>query len=88
MLLHTNINWKAALNWQIFENLPNTSEPQWLEHLCDHRNLFDMGSSGHFELTIAPGHETNSDNLESLLDLLYNNGMLSLLIRIASMRRF
>ena len=37
---------------------------------------------------MAPGEETNGVNLGSLLDLLYNTDMLSVLIRIASMRRF
>ena len=33
-----------------------------------------------------PGQEANSDNLEiCVFDFLYNNGMLSVLIRIASM---
>ena len=35
-----------------------------------------------------PGQEANGDNLGSIFDLLYNCGMLSVLIRIASMRRF
>ena len=37
---------------------------------------------------MAPGQETNGDNLKSLFYLRYNNGMLSALIRIASMGRF
>ena len=37
---------------------------------------------------MAPGQKANGDNLGSLLDLLYITGMLSVLIRIASMRRF
>ena len=34
-----------------------------------------------------PGQEANDDNLGHF-ELLYSNGMLSVLIRIASMRRF
>ena len=39
---------------------------------------------------MAPDPEANGDNLRirSIFDLLYNNGMLCVLIRIASMRRF
>ena len=37
---------------------------------------------------MVPGKEANGDNLRSLFYLLYNNGMLSVHIRIASMRRF
>ena len=37
---------------------------------------------------MAPGYEANGDNIGNLFDLLHNNGMLSVLIRIASMRRF
>ena len=33
---------------------------------------------------MAPGWETNGDDLGRLFDLLYNNGMLSVLSRIAS----
>ena len=33
---------------------------------------------------MAPDQEANGDNLENLFDLLYNNGMLCVLIRIAS----
>ena len=36
---------------------------------------------------MVPGQEAKCDNI-GLFDLLYNNGMLSVLIRIASMRRF
>ena len=36
---------------------------------------------------MAPGQEANGDNLGCLLDLLYNAGRLSVLIRIAAMRR-
>ena len=34
---------------------------------------------------MAPSQEANGDNIGSLSDLLYNNGMLRVLIRIASM---
>ena len=37
---------------------------------------------------MVPTTESNGDNLEKSFDLLYNHGMLSVLIRIASMRRF
>ena len=38
---------------------------------------------------MAPGQEANGDNLEkSFFHLLYNDGMLSVLIRIDSKRRF
>ena len=37
---------------------------------------------------MVPGQEANSDNLGIFLDLLHNYCMLSVLIRIASMRRF
>ena len=37
---------------------------------------------------MAPGKDANSDNLGNLFDFLHNNCMLSVLIRIASMRRF
>ena len=35
---------------------------------------------------MAPGQEASSDNLGNLFDFLHNNCMLSVLIRIASMR--
>ena len=44
----------------------------------------NMGSSR----PLAPGQEANGDNLGKPFDLLYNNGILSALVRIASMRRF
>ena len=37
---------------------------------------------------MTPGQEANDDNLGIFFDLLDNNGMLRVLIRIASMRRF
>ena len=37
---------------------------------------------------MAPGQEANDDNLGNIFDLLYNNGMMCVLIRLASMRRF
>ena len=37
---------------------------------------------------MAPGQEANGGNLGTLFDLLHSNDMLSVLIRIASMRRF
>ena len=50
--------------------------------------IWDMGSSSHWGLIMAPGQEANDDNLGVYFDLLYNNCMLSLLIRIALMRQF
>ena len=48
-----------------------------------------MGSSGNWESIIAPGQETNGDDLGIFfVDLLQNKGMLSVLIRIASTMRF
>ena len=44
----------------------------------------DMGSSSQRGLIMAPGQEAIGDNL-GLFDLLYNNSMFSVLIRIASM---
>ena len=37
---------------------------------------------------MASGQEANGDNLRNLFDFLHTNGMLSVLIRIATMRRF
>ena len=37
---------------------------------------------------MVPGQEANGDNLGSFVDLLYNNGMSSVLFKIASLRRF
>ena len=37
---------------------------------------------------MSPGQEANGDNLVILSELLGNNGMLSVLIRIASVRQF
>ena len=49
----------------------------------------DMDSSSHRRLIMMPGQEANVNNLGILFfDLLDNNSMLSVLIRIASMRRF
>ena len=50
----------------------------------------DMGSSSHYGLIITPGQEAKNDSLGIFLffDFLLNNCMLSVLIRIASMRRF
>ena len=35
---------------------------------------------------MALGQKANSDNIENSFDILYNNGILGVLIRIASMR--
>ena len=48
----------------------------------------EMGTSNHRGLIMAPCQEANSDNLGSLFELLYNNGMLCVLLRIASSRQF
>ena len=37
---------------------------------------------------MAPGQEENVDNLGKSFYLLYNNGMLSVVVRIASLRRY
>ena len=37
---------------------------------------------------MVPSQEANGDNLGILFDFLHNNFMLSVLLRIASMRRF
>ena len=37
---------------------------------------------------MKPGQKANGDNLRSFFDPLHNNGMLSVRIRIASMRRY
>ena len=37
---------------------------------------------------MVPGLEANGDNLRKVFNILHNNGMLSVLIRIASMRQF
>ena len=47
-----------------------------------------MGSSSQWRLIMAPGREANIANSGKSIDLLYNNCMLSVLIRIASSRRF
>ena len=58
-----------------------TVKPPLFEHLWCRENLFrDIGSSSHCGLIMAPGQKVNGDNLGSLLDLLYNNGMLNALI--------
>ena len=50
------------------------------------KNVRDIGSSSHWGLTMVPGQEANSDNLGILFYFRHNNCMLSVLIRIASMR--
>ena len=49
--------------------------------------VLDMGSSSHWGLIIAPGQGANGDNLGVYFDHLNNKGILSILIRIAPMRR-
>ena len=52
----------------------------------------DMGSSSHLGLIMVPGQEANNNNLGIFFYyyyyFLHNNCMLSVLIRIASMRQF
>ena len=48
----------------------------------------DMGSSSHLGLIMMPGQEENGDKLGFFFYLLDNNGMLGVLIRIASKRQF
>ena len=69
--------------------MPYTVEPQWLEHLWDHGNLFETwvvrateGESWH------QFSKQKAIILGNLFDFLHNDCMLSALIRIASMRRF
>ena len=50
--------------------------------------VWDMGSSSHSGLIMAPDQEANGDNFGNLFNLLYINGMLSALIRIALTRQF
>ena len=45
----------------LYNNDDFTVEPQWLEHLRDHGNLF-MGSSSHCGLIMAQLQEGNNDN--------------------------
>ena len=47
-----------------------------------------MGSSSQRRLIMAPGREANIANSGKSIDLLHNNCMLSVLLRIASKRRF
>ena len=56
----------------------------------DHRNAIrDKGGSSIWGLIMAPGQEGNDDNFgKSFLIFYTKNCMLSVLIRIASMRRF
>ena len=49
----------------------HTVEPQWLEHLWDHGNSFEMGSSSQCELIIAPVQEANSDDLGKIFSIFY-----------------
>ena len=46
-------------------------------------NIRVMGSSRQWRLIMAPGQEANIANYGKSIDLLYNNCMLSVLIRIA-----
>ena len=48
----------------------------------------DMGSSSQCGLIMAPGQEANDDKFKVFFYLLDNNGMLSVCIRIALIRRF
>ena len=67
-----------------------TVELQWLEHLWDHRKLFEAWVVRATEgLIMVPGQGANRDNLGIFfLYFLHNDCMLSVLIRIASMRQF
>ena len=48
-----------------------------------------MGGSSHLGLIMVPSQEANGDNLGIFFfDFLHNNCMLSVLIRIASLRQF
>ena len=50
--------------------------------------VLNMDSSGHLGLIVTQGQEANGDNVGNVFDLRDNNGMLCVLIRIASSRRF
>ena len=64
-----------------------TVEPQWLEHLLGPwKFVRGMGSSSPWGLIMASVQEANSDNLGK--SFLHSVCMLSVLIRIASTRRF
>ena len=59
-------------------------ELQWLEHLWDHENMFEAG----VVRAMGVNHSTRSGNIIGIfLDFLYHEGMLCVLIRIASSRR-
>ena len=47
-----------------------------------------MGTSSQWRLIMAPGREANIANSGKSIDLLHNNCMLSVLIRIAPKRQF
>ena len=68
----------------VFKTEGHTVEPQ----LGPWKFIPDMGSSSQWGLIITSGQEENGDNLGIFFDLLDNNDMLSVIIRIASMMRF
>ena len=57
-------------------------KPKWFEHLWGHGKLFEIW----VVQVMVPGQKTIGDNLGKSFDCLYNDGMLSVLIRIAMMR--
>ena len=68
----------------------HTVELRWLEHLWDHRILFETWVVRATDVKLWCQEEANGDNLFLFfsLDFLHNNCMLSVLIRIVAMMRF
>ena len=77
---------KWTLSYNVMQQV--YSRISMLKHLWDHGNLLETWVVRATELIMVPGKEANGDNLGKFFDLLYKNGMLSVLIRIASMRQF
>ena len=59
-----------------------------LEHFWDHGNLFEIWIVRATEVNHGVTTGTNVDNFSGLFNILNNNGMLNVLIRIASIRLF
>ena len=63
----------------------NIAELQWLECLWNHENMFETWVSR----AISVNHSAKTDGIIGIFfDFLYFKGMLCVLIRIASSRRF
>ena len=70
------LNWHIKSNFDgsnIFGTIENCSRHGWFESL---------------RVIMVPSLEANGDNLGIFFDFLHNNCMLSVLIKIASMRQF